>query len=565
MRREPAAGGALERVGGVRSEWAARGSTHTAGQLEPAGRSDRAGRVAWAAEPGSQVARAGWSTPGRWSVRALAAAALLVLATACPHRPLPAADAPASRPLRPNVVFILCDNLGYGDLGCYGSTKHRTPHVDRLAAEGTRFTDFYSTSGVCTPSRASLLTGCYPRRVGLDWTVPDGHVLRPVSPNGLNPNEVTVAELLKAVGYRTACIGKWHLGDQPPFLPTRQGFDYYLGIPYSDDMTPRPGTNWPPLPLMENERVIEAPVDRNLLTKRYTQKAIEFLEANRNRPFFLYLAHAMPGSTKRPFASERFRGKSRNGPYGDSVEELDWSTGEILSALQRLGLEDKTLVVWTSDNGAPRRNPPQGSNAPLSGWGYTTMEGGMRVPLLVRWPGHVPAGRVCHELTTMMDWLPTLAGLAGASVPSDRIIDGHDIWPLLAGVESAHTPYDAFYYWHTNRLYAVRSGPWKLHLAIPGKVRNTRDGRPMDRLLLYNLRDDVAERHNLADQRPDVVRRLLKLAERARRDLGEGPTPGPNCRPCGRVKRPRPQVLPNQPEPASRSAPPAGSVRVSGS
>ncbi|MCA9226976.1 MAG: sulfatase-like hydrolase/transferase, partial [Planctomycetales bacterium] len=293
---------------------------------------------------------------------------------------------------------------------------------------------------VCTPSRASLMTGCYPRRVGLDRTDPDGHVLRPLSPNGLHPDEITIAEALKSRGYATACIGKWHLGDHPSMLPTRQGFDQFFGIPYSDDMTARPGKSWPPLPLMRGERTIEAPVDRDLLTKRYTEAAIEFMDANRERPFFLYLPHAMPGSTAHPFSSHAFRGKSANGDYGDSVEELDWSTGEILRAIQQLGLDNKTLVVWTSDNGAPRRNPPQGSNAPLGGWGYTTREGGMRVPCVVRWPERIPAESVCHELTTMMDWLPTFAHLAGASAPRDRKLDGHDITPLLMGESDAKSP-----------------------------------------------------------------------------------------------------------------------------
>ncbi len=233
-------------------------------------------------------------------------------------------DEPQSAGRLPNFVLIVCDNLGYGDVGCFGSKQHRTPNIDRMAAEGIKFTSFYSTSGVCTPSRASLMTACYPRRVGLHLTNPDGHVLRPVSPNGLNPTEITIAEVLKQRGYQTACIGKWHLGDQPPFLPTRQGFDEYFGIPYSDDMTSRPGRNWPPLPLMKNEEVIEAPVDRNTLTKRYTQQVIDFISRNREKPFFVYLPHAMPGSTRSPFASETFRGKSANGPYGDSVER---STG----------------------------------------------------------------------------------------------------------------------------------------------------------------------------------------------------------------------------------------------
>lgn len=437
---------------------------------------------------------------------------------------------------RPNFIVILCDNLGYGDIGCFGSELHRTPNIDRMAAEGMRFTDFYATSGVCTPSRASLMTGCYPRRVNMHVADDGGAVLRPVSRKGLNPKEVTIAELLKARGYATACIGKWHLGDQLPFLPTRQGFDYYLGIPYSDDMTQRPGRDWPPLPLMENEEVIEAPVDRNLLTKRYTAKAVEFIKANRNRPFFVYLPHAMPGSTRSPFASKRFRGKSANGPWGDSVEELDFSTGEILRTLKELGLDERTLVVWASDNGAPRRNPPQGLNLPLAGWGYTTAEGGQRVPCIMRWPGRISAGKTCAELCTMMDLLPTLARLAGAEIPNDRIIDGYDIWPLMAGEPGARSPYNAFYYYHMQQLQAVRSGKWKLYLPLAGTAR-TSSAR------LYDLEADLGETRNLASKHPGVVTRLLGLAENAREDLGDIGRPGQNQRPAGFVAEPTPRRL----------------------
>lgn len=428
---------------------------------------------------------------------------------------------------RPNIVFLLCDNLGYGDVGCYGSTLHRTPHIDQMAREGMRLTNFYSASGVCTPSRASLMTGCYPRRVGLDRTDPDGHVLRPLSPNGLHPDEITIAEALKSRGYATACIGKWHLGDHPSMLPTRQGFDQFFGIPYSDDMTARPGKSWPPLPLMRGERTIEAPVDRDLLTKRYTEAAIEFMDANRERPFFLYLPHAMPGSTAHPFSSHAFRGKSANGDYGDSVEELDWSTGEILRAIQQLGLDNKTLVVWTSDNGAPRRNPPQGSNAPLGGWGYTTREGGMRVPCVVRWPERIPAESVCHELTTMMDWLPTFAHLAGASAPRDRKLDGHDITPLLMGESDAKSPYEAFYYYHTDQLQAVRDHRWKL--AVAGGDATAESP------YLFDLSEDLAEAKNVAEAHPEVVSRLSAHLERAREDLGDQDRKGEHVRPVGRA------------------------------
>lgn len=445
----------------------------------------------------------------------------------------------------PNVVLILCDNLGYGDIGCYGSTTHRTPHIDRMAAEGVRFTSMYAASGVCTPSRASLMTGCYPRRVGLHFTHPDGMVLRPVSPNGLHPQEVTIAELLRARGYATSIVGKWHLGDQPPFLPTRQGFDYYLGIPYSDDMVggrqaPWQSDPWPPLPLIENEAVIEAPVDRNILTRRYTAKCIELIRRHRHRPFFLYLAHAMPGSTPAPFASEIFRGRSANGPYGDSVEEIDWSTGQILSALQELSLDDNTLVIWTSDNGAPRRDPPQGSNRPLSGWGYSTAEGGQRMPCIARWPGKIPRGRVCDALATLMDWLPALAHIAGAMVPRGRAIDGKNIWPLVSG-KSDQSPHEAFFYYYGPQLQAVRSGRWKLFLPLDHRwitLTGKTESRPAE---LYDLASDIGETRNVISEHPEVVRRLTRLAELARQDLGDVDRPGKGQRPVGRFDRPSPR------------------------
>jgi arylsulfatase A-like enzyme len=452
------------------------------------------------------------------------------------------ASEPAAPERPPNFLIILCDNLGYGDIGCFGSKLHRTPHIDRMAQEGLKLTHFYSASGVCTPSRASLMTGCYPRRVNLHKNARGGAVLQPIEPIGLHPDEITIAEVLKMRGYTTAILGKWHLGDQPPFLPTRQGFDYYLGIPYSDDMTAREGQPWPPLPLVENETVIEAPVDRNLLTRRYTEKAIAYLTANRDRPFFLYLAHAMPGSTPAPFASEQFRGKSANGPWGDSVEEIDWSTGEILAALKKLGLDERTLVVWTSDNGAPRRNPPQGSNLPLGGWGYTTAEGGMRMPCIVRWPGKVPAGKTCTELTMMMDLLPTFAKLGGATLP-DRVIDGKDIGPLLEGQAGARSPHEAFYYYHMDQLQAVRSGKWKLHLALDRRLGDLKGTAQPSPAMLYDVANDPRETTNLAEKHPDVVKRLNELAEKARADLGDLGREGKGQRPVGRVENPRPMVL----------------------
>ena len=458
---------------------------------------------------------------------------------------------------QPNFIVILCDNLGYGDVEPFGSRLHRTPHLNRMAREGLKLTHFYASAGVCTPSRASLLTGAYAQRVGMHTNPRDGQVLRPISPYGLHPDEITIAESLKPLGYATAIIGKWHLGDQPEFLPTRQGFDSFFGIPYSDDMAQdagrrigdrMDGVRWPPLPLLENETVIEAPVDRNLLTRRYTQRALEFMEQNRARPFFLYLPHAMPGSTRNPFASERFKGKSRNGPWGDSVEELDWSTGRILDKLVELELDRHTLVIWTSDNGAPLSSdgdgPERGSNAPLFGRGYTTAEGAFRVPAIAWWPDRIAPGTVCRELATTMDLLPTLTRLAGGEPPRDRILDGHDIRPLLFAEPSAVSPYEAFYYYDRDQLHAVRQGPWKLFVPLHSFRRHPHfgDERPAEPLL-FNLVGDVGSSRNVAPEHPEIVERLMVLAEQARVDLGDRGRPGSNQRRPGVVEDPRPQMI----------------------
>ena len=389
------------------------------------------------------------------------------------------------------------------------------------------------------------MTGCYPRRVNLHTDAKGGAVLRPVSPKGLHPQEITVAELLRQAGYATALIGKWHLGDQPEFLPTRQGFDYYLGIPYSDDMTKRKGQPWPALPLMENETVIEAPVDRNLLTKRYTEKVVEFIGQNKKRPFFVFLSHAMPGSTREPFAGKAFRGKSANGAYGDSVEEIDWSTGEILAALKKWDLDDNTLVIWTSDNGAPRRNPPQGSNLPLSGWGYGVSEGGMRVPCVMRWPGKIPAGTVCDEVSATIDLLPTFTKLAGTNPPKDRIIDGKNILPLMMAKKGAKSPHQAYFYYDGEQLQAVRSGKWKLYLPLETQVIRGKSVVANTPAKLFDLDVDQKESNNLADKQPKVVARLQKYALDIRKDLGDWKSPGANQRPAGWHKNPTPRVLPN--------------------
>jgi arylsulfatase A len=446
---------------------------------------------------------------------------------------------PSSKPasVRPNFTIILCDNLGYGDLACFGSKTHRTPNIDRLAHEGMRLTSFYSSSPVCTPSRASLMTGCYAQRVGMHISDKGGWVLQPASAEGLNPSEVTIAEILKDKGYATACLGKWHLGDQPEFLPTRHGFDYYFGIPYSEDMVPAHTPSWPPLPLLRNETVVEAPVDLSNMTRRYVQEARVFIRKNQDKPFFLYFAHHLPGSRKVPVVDPQFQGKSKNGRYGDSVEEIDWSVGQIMSELRRLRIDDRTLVVLTSDNGTPPGKG--GSNAPWGGWAYSTTEGGMRMPCIVRWPENVPAGRSCDELCTMMDMLPTFTGLAGAAVPQDRIIDGKDIWPLWAGRPGAKSPHKVFYYYMINQLQAVRSGKWKLHLPLK-KMRGKVVNRP---LKLIDLGKDPQEADNLSQEHPDIVRKIMSLAEKARLDLGDLDRPGAGRRLAGYVDRPTPRVM----------------------
>jgi arylsulfatase A-like enzyme len=446
---------------------------------------------------------------------------------------------------KPNVIIIFVDDMGYGDLGCFGSKKNRTPHIDRMASEGMKFTDFYVACSVCTPSRASLLTGCYPQRLNMHEDENGRCVLFPNASKGLHPDEVTLAEILRGQGYRTACIGKWHLGDQPEFLPTRQGFDYYFGIPYSNDMDrdvideeqmpPRV-----PLPLMRNEEVIEAPVHQETVTKRYTEETIAFIRKNRDAPFLVYLPHTMVHWPRH--ASEAFKGKSANGIYGDALEEIDWSTGEIVKALKELGIDDNTLIIFTSDNGADGG----GSNAPLRNEKGTTYEGGMRVPCVMRFPGKIPAGTVCREVCSTIDFLPTLARLAGDEPPKDRKIDGKDIWPLMSGTPGATSPHEAFYYYQIDQLQCVRSGRWKLHLPMEMKKSNWEDPVGKTPLQLYDLKTDIHEDHNVADEHPDVVSRLLALAEKMRKDIGDAGVKGQNQRSAGWVKNPRPQLLKNK-------------------
>ena len=427
------------------------------------------------------------------------------VAAAGAARWLAAAEAPHEGE-RPNFVIILCDDLGYADLGCFGSKTIRTPRLDRMAAEGMRFTDFYAAGPVCTPSRAALLTGRYPKRVGLTG------VIFPDSKSGIKPEHKTIAEVLRTRLYVSACLGKWHVGCRPEFLPLRKGFDYFFGMPHSNDMKP--------YPLMRQDEVIEQPADQDTLVERYTEEAVRFMTENGDRPFFLYFCHNMPHIPLRITA--RFKGKSKAGLYGDVVEAIDWSVGEVLDAIVKLGLDRKTLVVFASDNGPWLTMGKKGGSAlPLRDGKTTTWEGGMREPCILWWPGRVPAGRTCAEMALMMDFFPTFARLAGARLPDGYLLDGRDMTPLLTGAEGAKTPHEAFFYYNDNRLEAVRSGPWKLILFAPPPKEAAEDPAFKPRgPELYNLVEDIGEKKNLAAANPQIVDRLRALAEKGVKDIG---------------------------------------------
>jgi arylsulfatase A len=425
---------------------------------------------------------------------------------------------------QPNILLINCDDLGYGDLGCYGSTRNRTPVIDRMAADGIRLTDFYMASPVCSPSRGAMMTGCYPPRIGFgDF---DGQwVLFPGQGLGLHPQERTVASLLKDAGYRTMLVGKWHCGDQLAFLPTRHGFEQYYGLPYSNDMGRQGGrTTYPPLPLMLDEEVLEAQPDQRSLTERYVEQAVRFMRNNRENPFFLYLAHMHVHLPH--YAPERFERESLNGEYGAAVECVDWATGMLLHELKQLGLEEDTLVVFTSDNGS--RGDRGGSNAPLCGNKGTTWEGGQRVPCIFRWPGKIQAGQVANGMVSSLDFYKTFARLAKAEVPQDRTIDGFDLVPML--LEGEDSPRSTFFYYFRNQLEAVREGRWKLHVH--------KGDTPL--LALYDLEQDCAEQHDLLSEQPEVVERLQGLLDACRKDMGDTLTglQGAHVRPAGRVENP---------------------------
>lgn len=397
----------------------------------------------------------------------------------------------------PNVVLIFCDDLGYGDLGCYGS-KIPTPNLDRMAADGLRFTHFYSANPVCSPSRAALLTGRYPTRVGVP------KVLFPLDQGGLNEDETTLADLLRKQHYRTICIGKWHLGRPEKFLPTRRGFDAYFGIPYSNDMTPRP--------LMRDTEVLEEPADLTTLTARYTEEAVKFIDGAKGNPFFLYMPHTYPHIPLG--ASAKFRGKSPLGMYGDVVEEIDWSVGEVLAALKRNAVDRDTLVIFSSDNGPWY----QGSAGPLRGRKGMTWEGGVRVPCIMRMPGRIPKGRVTDSLTSTLDILPTVAQLCGAAMPT-KPIDGINLWPLLSSKTKAIERPDVLLYFDAEFLQCARWMQWKLHVARYNNVTYSpapaggRRSFPLVTPELYNLTQDPAESYDVAQENPQVVREMMRRIE----------------------------------------------------
>jgi arylsulfatase A len=432
----------------------------------------------------------------------------------------------------PNFIIIFTDDLGYDDLGCFwtpndepGYEKIDTPNIDQMAAEGVRFTDFYVAGPVCTPSRGALLTGCYPARIGLARDMSTGRgVIDAQSRVGLNPNEITIAEVLKPRGYATACIGKWHLGHQPEFWPTRQGFDLYFGSMYRHK-----DSN----PIMRGENIVEYIPD-SLMTPVFTRATIDFIRENKDHPFFIYLATTMPHV---PLAvTAEFRGKSKRGLYGDVVMALDAGTGKIVQTLRDLGLDSNTVVVFTSDNGPAVNMGDQGGKAfPLEAGKARTSEGGLRVPCVMWWPGHIPAGGVCHELATTMDLLPTFAYLAGADVPHDRIIDGINIWPLMDGTGGPEAARPSFFYYHEERLDAVRSGYWKLTFTRNNVSPDSGSPEEAKPRTLYDLQDDISEQHDVLKMHPDVVQHLAELADSMRADIGDENTgqTGRNRRPCG--------------------------------
>ncbi|MBB6051838.1 sulfatase family protein [Armatimonas rosea] len=447
-----------------------------------------------------------------------------------------------------NIVLIFADDLAYADVGCFGAKDIRTPHIDSLARDGVRFTDFYVAQPVCSASRAALLSGCYSGRVGIQGA------LGPASKIGISADETILPQVLKAKGFATGAVGKWHLGHLPEFNPTRHGFDEWLGLPYSNDMWPNhPDTPraYPPLQLMDGEKPVETILNleqMGTLTQRYTDRAVGFIEKHAGkRPFFLYVAHSMPHVPLAP--GKKWQGRSQRGTFGDVIEELDDSVGQVLAALKRTGVERETLVIFTSDNGPwLSYGEHAGSAGPLREGKGTCWDGGVREPFVARWPGHIRPCSVITEPAMTIDLLPTIAKLTGAPLPKNKL-DGKDIWPLLSGDTRAKSPQEAyFFYYNTNELQAVRSGRWKVMLpqsyrSLGPYPETARGGKPVTykmakitRPLLFDLVADPGETTDLAAQHPEILKRLLALAEQAREELGDGPNRiGKGIRPVGRV------------------------------
>lgn len=443
--------------------------------------------------------------------------------------------APASQP---NFVVIVADDLGYNDLGSFGSPMIRTPNLDGIAKAGIRFTDWYVAPS-CTPSRAAMMTGCYAARVGfgdnlgnVNGRVSPSSVLHPNSPFGLNPDEVTLPEMLKTAGYSTGMVGKWHLGDAEKFNPVYHGFDEFFGMPYSNDMKPYYYLNG-------TERLAEKP-DNDLITERLTTEATKYIDANHTKPFFLYIAHAMPHTPLG--ASPKFKGKSPRGPYGDAVEELDWSVGKVLASLKKNGVADNTLVIFYSDNGPWLiRGENGGSAFPLRSGKGTTYDGGVRTACVMQWPGVIPAGSICKELASNMDLLPTFAALAGADVSTTRTIDGKDITALIKAKPDAKSPHEKFFYYFGNQLHGVRSGPWKLraenNLLNENIYRRDAPTTVTMPEVLYNLSVDAGEQKSVLKDHPKITKRLQGYLQEARDSLGDSMhgKVGSDVRPVGKI------------------------------
>ena len=454
----------------------------------------------------------------------------------------------------PNVILIYLDDMGHGDLSLTGATGYKTPHIDRMANDGLLFTHYYAPQAVSSASRAGLLTGCYPNRVGF------AGALGPHSPIGIAEEEETMAEMLRKQGYSTAIFGKWHLGVHPPFLPTNHGFDLFSGIPYSNDMWPlHPTGSYPDLPLFENEEIVNkalTPEDQAQFTTDFTRRTIDFIKQNRKKPFFIYLAHPMPHVPL--YVSDKFKGLSAQGRYGDVMMEIDWSVGEILKTLREAGLEENTLVIFTSDNG-PWIN--YGNHAGSTG-GFregkgTTFEGGQRVPCIMQWKGVIPEGGVSNSLVAAMDIFPTLAEITGAPLPEKRI-DGVSLLPILRGELEAKPRETFYYYYRRNSLEAVREGDWKLVFPHPGRTyegfQPGKEGMPGTvnenfpvEGALYDLRRDPGERYDVSESNPDIVQSLERVANEARVDLGDDlmKMEGENRRKAGKVN-PAKTVLQNK-------------------